>query len=232
MYGPAKFVTYAISEIRRKIWLEPFRNSYSQNGEDLLIHKILKNKKKGFYVDIGTNDPVRFNNTKHFSVIGWKGINIEPDINCFVHIQKDRPRDINLNIGVGNSKSKLTFFKLNPDTLSTFSQKDAKKSMRMGYTLVSKNNIQVKPLSEILKNFLKNKTIDFMSIDTEGYDKYVLQSNNWSKYRPRIICVESVEHNEKHIGKDTGLGAFFAKIGYKKYIDNGINCIYLDKISQ
>ena len=76
IYGLSRFVSYSISEVLRKVWSEPIRHSFSQNGEDLVIHKILNNKKRGLYVDIGTNDPVRFNNTKHFSLTGWKGINI------------------------------------------------------------------------------------------------------------------------------------------------------------
>lgn len=229
IYGLKRFAFYSISEILRKIWLEPIKRSFSQNGEDLIIHKILKNKKRGFYVDIGTNDPVRFNNTKHFSLTGWRGINIEPDVNCFLRIKKDRSRDINLNIGVSDTTSKLTFYKFIPDTLSTFSKKDAIKYKKMGYILASQKQIDVKPLSLILNKYLKGKQIDLMSIDTEGYDEKVLLSNNWIKYRPKVICVESVEHTFKCFGKDTGLKKIFAKHGYKKYLDNGVNCIYIDK---
>lgn len=35
------------------------------------------NISKGFYIDIGTNDPYFFSVTKAFYKIGWSGINIE-----------------------------------------------------------------------------------------------------------------------------------------------------------
>src|SRR3989344_2532261 len=56
-----------------------FLHSYSQWGEDIIIDKLLGMKNKGFYIDIGAYDPIRFSNTQRFYNKGWKGINIEPD---------------------------------------------------------------------------------------------------------------------------------------------------------
>jgi FkbM family methyltransferase len=230
LYGPTKFIHYSISEVYRKIWLERVRRSFSQNGEDVIIHKMLGNKKKGFYVDVGANDPLRFNNTMYFYVRGWKGINIEPDFNCFKKIEKERPRDINLNLGIGSSDSKLILYRFKTNTLSTFSKEEAKKFQKQGYKLIDSQKVKIKKLSEILKKYLKRNKIDFMTIDTEGYDKKVLLSNDWSKYRPRVICIESVKHLIKKLGKDTGLESFLVKAGYKKQFDNGLNCFYVDKL--
>ena len=36
-----------------------------------------------------------------------------------------------------------------------------------------------------------DKTISFLSIDIEGFDLKVLETNNWVKYRPEFIVVES-----------------------------------------
>lgn len=54
--------------------------------------------------------------------------------------------------------------------------------------------IRTKPLKKILDKYLPKKTIiDFFSIDVEGHDLEVLQSNDWMKYRPKIIVVESAK---------------------------------------
>ena len=53
--------------------------SYSLSGVDLLIDYIFKNKKYGFYIDIGCNHPVYSNNTYLLYKRGWKGINIDLD---------------------------------------------------------------------------------------------------------------------------------------------------------
>jgi len=38
----------------------------------------------------------------------------------------------------------------------------------------------------------ENQHINFLSIDVEGLDFEVLESNSWSKYRPDIILVEAI----------------------------------------
>ena len=61
--------------IKKYVW-----GSFSQKGEDLIIERIIGNKEKGFYIDIGAHNPNVFNNTKRFYVKGWSGINIEPNL--------------------------------------------------------------------------------------------------------------------------------------------------------
>ena len=46
-------------------------------------------------------------------------------------------------------------------------------------------------LAEILDdNLPENQQIDFLSIDVEGLDFMVLKSNNFDKYKPKIILIE------------------------------------------
>jgi FkbM family methyltransferase len=229
MYGFGRFATYLALELYRKIWLEGVVGSFSQNGEDLTIHKLLKNKKSGFYVDIGANDPTRFNNTKYFYQKGWSGINIEPDFNCFTKISKARQRDINLNLGIGRMSSNLVFYKFIPHTLSTFSGKEARRYLKQGYKLRGKKIVRVKKLSEVLDENIKDRKIDFMTIDTEGYDLEVLKSNDWSKYKPKVICIESVRHSIGKPKQVTSLESYLTVVGYSKILDNGLNSFYLDK---
>lgn len=47
------------------------------------------------------------------------------------------------------------------------------------------------PLASILDlNLPKDQKIDFLTIDVEGLDLVVLQSNDWNKYSPDYILVE------------------------------------------
>ena len=50
-----------ISILRRKILYKKI--SYSFGGVDLLINYLFKEKKKGFYVDVGAQHPISNNNT-------------------------------------------------------------------------------------------------------------------------------------------------------------------------
>jgi hypothetical protein len=54
--------------------------------------------------------------------------------------------------------------------------------------------VRVVPLAEVLERHLPaGQTIDFMSVDVEGNDLAALQSNDWDRYRPRVVVVEDVE---------------------------------------
>ena len=56
------------------------RYLYSQAQQDVFILNILKGKQNGYFVELGSNDPIVINNTflleTHFN---WKGIMIEYD---------------------------------------------------------------------------------------------------------------------------------------------------------
>ena len=53
------------------------RKSYSMDGEDIVISNYFKDKKKGFYIDIGCYHPIHRNNTFLLFKKGWQGMNID-----------------------------------------------------------------------------------------------------------------------------------------------------------
>src|SRR3989344_5956908 len=169
IYGVKTFLSYLILEALYRMWTNFFLGSYSQHGEDLFMEKFLK-KKKGFYVDVGANDPDRFNNTKLFYKKGWNGINIEPDADLFAKLSKKRKRDINLNIGIGEESSNITFYRFIPHTLSTFSKEEADKYRGQGFRLAELKKIFVERLEDVFAKVPAAAEIDFISVDTEGYD--------------------------------------------------------------
>jgi FkbM family methyltransferase len=202
--------------------IRPFRRyvrgSYSMNYEDVIIDKLLDHKRDGFYVDIGANDPLNSNNTMRFYRKGWSGINIEPNIRCYRRIVERRKRDVNLNIGIGKEAARSTFYSFLPDTRSTFSAEVADRLIDKGLKLMEKNEVEIWPLSEVLGKYRPDETIDFMSIDTEGYDDQVILSNDWEKYRPGIICIEAAKLDTTH--------RYLLELGYVKVDATSDNSIY------
>jgi len=226
IYGFRKFLRFFINELfYNRIWLQIVKKSFAQKGEDFVIDKLLGNKKKGFYVDVGAYDPCRFSNTKRFYSKGWRGINIEPNQEGYKRFLKNRSRDINLNLGVGKKSGFMVFYKMFPPTLSSFSLKEIKQYQKKGYKLVKKLRIPVSTLFSILSKYAKNKKIDFISIDTEGFDLAVLEGNDWNKFRPRIVCIETSRRISEN--SDNKL-SFLKEIGYKIATDNGLNTIFID----
>lgn len=201
-------------------------DSYSQYQEDLILDAILQ-KEEGFYLDVGANDPIKFSNTYRFYKKGWTGINIEPQKDRVDLFLKTRESDINLNMGIGKEKGELTFYNLGVHTLSTFDKEVAvAHSKRFKTKIIETIEIKVERLETVLSEYLPNgKHIDFMSIDTEGWDMDVLLSNDWNKYRPSIVVIE-VGSQLKDIVK------FFKDIKYELVYKNSCNYFFKDITTQ
>lgn len=176
--------------------IPPTGISYAQNNEDIILRTILHNIKKGFYVDIGANHPTQHSVTKLFYENGWHGINIEPNPRLHTLILKERPKDINLNLGVANKNGTLSFRLYHSrdglEGLSTFSEA-SKQENTQAVNEDNKNysdiDVPVKKLSSILAKHAP-AVIHFMKVDVEGFEYEVLASNNWKRLRPQILCIE------------------------------------------
>ncbi len=161
--------------------------SYSQEGEDLILDNIFAHKNSGFYVDIGAHHPVRLSNTKKFYDKGWNGINV--DLVNIDKFNRKRPRDKNICAIVAKDSNQRDFFIFEDMALSTLDKEIAQERISDGKKLIETKKTQTKTLKEILdENSVKE--IDFMSIDVEGAEIEILQSNDWNKYLPKIILVE------------------------------------------
>jgi FkbM family methyltransferase len=204
--------------------------TFSQTGEDRIVEFYLGKQPKGFYVDIGANDPVYLNNTYLFYKKGWRGICLEPNASKCRLIRLMRPRDTVLNMGVGEKAGQMEFYIFDPDTVSTFSASETKKFQALGYRLKAQVAVPVKPLSEIFTQYTGGQSIDLLSVDTEGFDFQVLKSNDWNKFRPKMVIVEVVEH---HGTSGTRINSqfddFMDTVQYIKLADTNINAIYVEK---
>jgi len=200
----------------------------SQCGEDLIIESFLPFKKDGFFVDIGAHHPVKYSNTFLFHNKGWTGINIEPNPKKKGLFNFFRNKDINLNIGIGPVKSEMDFYVFDESTLSTFDENSVKEFKKIGHIVTDIIKVPVLPLKEVLEKYANNKEIDLMSVDTEGYDIEVLKSNDWKKFRPHFIIIETLEYREGNTGKklNNTYDKYMEEIGYNKIADTHINTIY------
>jgi hypothetical protein len=191
--------------------------SYAQEGEDMILRRVFARKKRGFYVDVGAHHPKRFSNTYAFYLRGWSGLNIDAMPGAMRSFERLRPRDINVEAAIALEPTELTYFVFNDAALNTFDEALARRRAVGEYRIVETRRIAARPLKDVLSDRLPPGTaIDFMSIDVEGLDLDVARSNDWSRFRPGIVLVESYgERLEDDLASD--LSRFLTGMGYRPF---------------
>lgn len=186
---------FLLSKLRAVFFDVHAVKSYSQEGEDMILQRIFHGKNSGFYVDVGAHHPSRFSNTNVFYKRGWRGINIEPNPEAFSRFASKRSRDTNLQLGISEVTGELTYYEFDEPALNTFDAKIVESRLAdTPYKLISTKKVKVERLDRVLNDFSDvNVRIDFLSIDVEGFDFSVLKSNDWQRFRPRVVLVEALE---------------------------------------
>ncbi|ARA94436.1 hypothetical protein AWN76_015595 [Rhodothermaceae bacterium RA] len=199
--------------------------SFSQFGEDVFVYHFLKHRRTGpgLYVDIGAYHPCRFSNTYLFYKLGWKGINVEPNPKAYQELIRHRPRDITLNVAISTTRGVVDF--VCDEAYSGISDGTYLFSARNPTAEIVK--IETVPLSEILETYVEpGRPIDFISIDCEGHDLQVLQSNDWARFRPSLVLVE--DHDPD---RDSALNRLLQDLDYQYLARLHLTKIFADNRS-
>jgi len=186
-----KFVSYSND-------VEYGTSSFSQFGEDMILRNFFPGKRNGFYIDIGAHHPAKYSNTYYFYKQGWNGINIDPLPGIKEQFERLRPRDLFLGTGLSDDPAEIQYYRFKNPLQNTFSSTQAALVNQEVNPLEEVCRIKVERLEDVLDQHLATGiSIDFMSVDAEGYDLKVLLSNNWNKYRPTRLLVEDFEFDPR-----------------------------------
>jgi FkbM family methyltransferase len=168
--------------------------SYSQIGQDLNVLKFYKNKRNGYFVEIGASDGITLSNTylleKDF---GWHGICAEPIPDKFSKLVKNRPHSFCTSKPVYSASNvDVTFDIANSyDLLSGITNHIDKYKQTVNQ---NKRQLHLKTISfnDLLKQYNAPMFIDYLSLDTEGSELEILKSLDFNTYTFGLI---DVEHN-------------------------------------
>ena len=178
--------------------------------EDIAVLEYFKNKKDGFYIDVGCYHPIHRNNTYLLHLQNWSGINIDTSqfsIDLFDYM---RPNDLNYNCAISNKNETVKlFYQKELSQLSTIENVQAKNVFQ---GKIKEKKIQAFTLDEVLnRDRYRNTKIDFLDIDVEGTDLKVLEGLSFEKFKPELVCVEI---HEKEINKSK-IFKFLTEKNYK-----------------
>jgi len=148
----------------------------------------------GFYVDVGAFHPFRFSNTALLHLHkGWRGVNIDASPEAIALFNVHRPNDINILAAVSDEETELEFVTFNKGNVNSLDPGTIKRWAGAGSPFKVKERVTVRTqrLDDILSTLTSPpEKIDLLSVDCEGSDYRVLQSNDWERFHPFAVLVE------------------------------------------
>jgi FkbM family methyltransferase len=191
--------------------------SYSQWGEDKLVWEYFQRRTKGFFIEVGANEPEGNSQTLFLEQRGWEGILVEPQAECCERLRQARPRSQVFQVACGApaQRGKALFrFAAQSDRSTLASQAPAEE-----VTFTHSAEVEVVTLDDLLAR-AGNPQPDFLSIDVEGAELDVLKGFDLARHRPGLILVEDYVY-------DLGLHSHLRSRNYKLVKRTGSNNWYV-----
>ena len=205
------------------------REQYSQGGQDVYVTRILKEKRDGYFVEIGAYDGFLISNTylleKNYN---WKGICIEATPYRIQDLTNNRPNAICIESAVfSESNLELDFTTTTIDFLNVITE-----YAEISVDFLNQNGqiikVRTKTITDILNENNAPENIDYLSIDTNGSEYKVLEGIDFTKYNFNVITVK----NSSIIERQDRIKEILTSNGYSKQqtvimIDNISDDLYV-----
>jgi hypothetical protein len=171
---------------------------FSQFKQDEIVSQLLGGKRGGYFIDLAANDPVRISNTyaleTHFN---WNGLCLEPNPIYWSGLSYRKCHVVGAVIGPNHMEEIVFRFPKEkaPKGGIVGEQFDNKATDGGNNKNINNNNDNIRPrytvtVLEILERFHVPTTIDYLSLDIEGAEEWVMSSFPFSKYQINVLTVE------------------------------------------
>src|SRR4030042_3270002 len=148
----------------------------SQVGQDKWVCEFFRNKRNGYFLDIGANDGVWISNTYYMEKeLGWDGICIEAGLTPFLELKKNR-KCICVNKFVSDKNGVTDFAEINYN-----------RTIAPG-----RFEIEEIRLDTLMGQYIIPDIIDYVSIDTDGNEYEILKKFPFNKHK---VILWTIEHN-------------------------------------
>lgn len=206
--------------------------SYAQAGEDLVVNFFFGTLgiKDVSYLDIGAYDPIYLSNTYFFYQRGFRGVLVEPNVDMCTKLRAVRPADTTLEAGIGIGKPSVAdYYVMSEPSWNTFDKAEAEHQVKATAGKVSIKEVRKMPLldvNDVMAQHFKGKAPAFVSIDAEGWHFAILKSIDFARFRPPVICIETLVSGEHRTLPE--IPAFMHTKGYVERGGSFVNTIFVD----
>ena len=200
--------------------------SYAQNFEDVILWRALKHLERGFYIDIGAQDPVKDSVSLCFYEAGWRGVHVEPSPHFAARIRAARPDEEVIGAVIGRSSGLIKFYESVKTGLSTCDPVLVERHTADGFEF-REITAPCVTLSQILEGS-GGQEIHWLKIDVEGFEAAVIASWSPSTVRPWIVVLESVKP-DTHEPTFAEWEPALLGLGYAFVYFDGLNRFYLSE---
>jgi hypothetical protein len=182
---------------------------FSQVKQDELVIGLLRNKREGFFIDLAANEARKLSNTYALErSFGWKGLCIEPNPEYWFDLSRFRTCKIVAAI-VGQDRMEEIKFNyrgvFGGITRDGFDNDKKRENESLPAFTV--------PLQEVLERTETPPVIDYLSLDIEGAETYIMKNFPLSSYRIKIMTVERPDKDLRQHLEANG----FKFMGYIKW---------------
>lgn len=150
----------------------------------------------GLFVEVGAYDGYRYSNTYYLERWrNWQGVLIEPIPASFLQCVRDRPRSrvFNCALVADDGPDHVAMTYVGPGSATSGTPRDPaiiERGTAFGWERTYDVTVPARPLTSVLDE-AGVTTIDFMSIDVEGFELEVLGGLDLERFLPKFILIET-----------------------------------------
>jgi FkbM family methyltransferase len=202
--------------------------NFSQNNEQEIILKYFNNQPLGSFLDIGANDGQTLSNSRALALSGWSGVCVEPAPDPFQKLETlyEGSKVLVFECAIGKENAKMPFHisgthlhKGDSGLLSTLEPDEMKRWQ--GTEQFIESEVEVFTWGSFYAG-CGVETFDFISIDAEGLDLFILSQMNLTNMQTKLVCIEW-NHNAQ---LKSAFHSIFKSFGMRLIHMNFENLIY------
>lgn len=192
--------------------LDPLRTWSSQARQDELVWTLLNKRVGGYFVDLAANDATYLSNTYTLETFYlWKGLCIEANPRYW-HGLASRPKCQVVGAVVGHTTMEKVDFTYNASGTGIHEGglyggivhedfDNTESSNKDGYVTEPRYTIT---LSDLFQRYNVPAVIDYLSLDVEGAESYIMKSFPFDRYKIKLMTVERPKNDLRELLKEAG----------------------------